>query len=427
MELRLDHLLNDLRHRAAEILAAIDTDPLLLKRESGGLVLANASQLLYTPQEQHQLYAKGIVYRRDPYRLVSLPLIKIYNLGERDVTVRELAEMGKHPEVRIRFLRKIDGSLIQVFRADGRVWFSTRGMLEGARWRLEEVDEERRPDFDYLATARRMAEERYPRLLSDPELLEGRTLLFELIHPQDRKVTNYGERADLILLAAFDQRRLAYASYPEVANLGEAHGLTVVDALALPGASLAEQIDHLLQTLAGTDEEGSVVNFERGDEVIYRVKVKSPDYLHLMRLMTTCTYDRTVEFLDANPHMRSWADLEGFLQEQGRDRVPEEVLGFYRQHYETFQAYLADLEQLQEWAGRVCAQIDAEIGGPAGKDAGAYRKAFAARATARPLSKLLFAHLDGRLDDARLRKSIRSPEEAREALALIGGTTGLRE
>src|SRR5947208_1668844 len=83
MNLRLDHLLEELRTRGAEILRAIDADPLLLKRQSGPLVLANAGPLLFTPQHPHQLYAKGIVYRRDPFEVVSLPLVKIYNLGER--------------------------------------------------------------------------------------------------------------------------------------------------------------------------------------------------------------------------------------------------------------------------------------------------------------------------------------------------------
>ncbi|MGH7225662.1 MAG: hypothetical protein ACRELF_20790, partial [Gemmataceae bacterium] len=61
MELRLDRLLAKLRDNPADILEAIDHDPLLLKRESGPLVLANASQALYTPQQEHQLFAKGIV------------------------------------------------------------------------------------------------------------------------------------------------------------------------------------------------------------------------------------------------------------------------------------------------------------------------------------------------------------------------------
>jgi hypothetical protein len=420
MELRLDHLLADLRQRPTEILAAIDADPQLLKRSSGDLVLANASQTLYTPQQQHQLYAKGIVYRRDPYRLVSLPLIKIYNVGERDVTVAQLTSLAQESDVRLRFLRKVDGSLVQVFRADGRVWFTTRGMIEGARWRFDEQDEDRLPEFDFLASARQMACERYPGLLDDPEVLQDRTLLFELIHPQARKVTNYGDRADLILLGCFDQLRISYASYDEVCRLGAAYGLTVVNALSPAGPTLAEQIDALLAALAGTDEEGSVVCFERHGEVIYRVKVKSPEYLQLMRLMAFCTYERTVELIDANPEVRTWDELKTVLQEQGSDRVPEEVLVFYRQHWDRFVAYQADLERLRAWAEAQCLRIDAEIGGREGRSPGEYRKAFAARAVGSPCSGLLFAALDGRLDAARMRKAVRSEAEAREALVAVG-------
>jgi hypothetical protein len=417
MELRLDRLLAELRQSPAEILGAIDADPLLIKRESAGLVLANASQTLYTPQHQHQLYAKGIVYRRNPYRLVSLPLIKIYNVGERDVTVADLAELGRASDVHIRFLRKVDGSLIQVFRADGRVWFTTRGMIEGARWRFDPEDEDPVADFDYLAEARALAVARYPRLLDDPAGLEGRTLLFEFIHPRARHVTNYGEQAHLIFLAAFDHGRVAYLPYPAVVDLGRRYDLNVVDALSPGGEGLAEQIEDLLASLAGTDQEGSVVQFERHGEVIYRVKVKSPDYLRLMQLMTACTYERTVEMVETNPHLADWPDLERHLKELGREQVPEEVLGVYRAHYERYRAYLGDLDRLGSWARQMSAAIEADLGGRAGYDTGSFRKAYAARVVGRPLSALLFAALDGRLDRDRLRRLIRTPEEAAEALA----------
>src|SRR5437763_12100475 len=65
MNLRLDHLLEELRTRGAEILRAIAADPLLLKRQSGPFILANAGPMLFTPQHPHQLFAKGVVYRRE--------------------------------------------------------------------------------------------------------------------------------------------------------------------------------------------------------------------------------------------------------------------------------------------------------------------------------------------------------------------------
>jgi hypothetical protein len=418
MELRIDRLLPILRERTAEILEAIDRDPLLLKRQSGALVLANASQALYTPQHEHQLFAKGIVYRRDPYRLVSLPLIKVYNLGERDVTVEDLAGLAAEPGVRLRFLRKIDGSLIQVFRHAGRVCLSTRGMIEGAAARGGgEPGED--ADFDYLGAARRLAAQRYPRLLEDDGPAAERTLLFELIHPQARKVTNYGDRADLVLLGCFDPQRFAYWAYPEVAALAAASGLTVVDALSPSGNTVAEQIDSLLAALVGSDEEGSVLNFERGGEVVYRVKVKSPDYLQLMRMLAECTYEKTVALLEEHPELAAWEDFEVFLKAQGRDRVPEEVLGWYRQHRDRYLAYLEACERLRRWAVQACAELESQLGGRAGKDPAAFRKAFAALAVRRPCAPLLFSALDGRLDLARVRRLVRTPEEAAETLRLV--------
>lgn len=420
MELRLDRLLHKLRENPTAILEAIDRDPLLLKRESGPLVLANASQALYTPQQEHQLFAKGIVYRRHPHRLVSLQLVKIYNLGERDVTVADLAALTEEPNVRLSFLRKIDGSLIQVFHHDGRLWFTTRGMIEGARPRAGRDNGEDSSDFDYIGTARRLAAERYPRLLDAATWLEGRTLIFELIHPQAKKVTNYGEHADLILLGCIDTHRLSYAPYPEVAGLAQRYGLSVVDALSPPGATLSEQIANLLAALAGTDQEGSVLQFENAHEVVYRVKVKSPDYLRLMRAMAECTYESLVALMDENPHLVSWENVVAFLKLRGREAVPEEVLSFYRQHYERFAAYLADCERLRRWAMHMHDQIDQQLGGRHGKDAASYRKSYAALATPSPCANLLFAALDGRLDRNRLRRLIRDAEVARQALRDLG-------
>jgi hypothetical protein len=417
VQLHLDHLLTDLRDRCEEILAAIDADELLVKRQSGDLILANASKALFTPQRQHQLYAKGIVYRRDPYRLVSLPLIKIYNLGERSVSIDDLAALNVRG-VRVRFLRKLDGCLVQAFRADGRTWFTTRGMIEGAPVPRGQAGDDvtSNSEFDYLNTVRRLAARVYPALLEEPAVLEGRTLIFELIHPEARIITNYGAREDLVLLAAFDHRRHRYAPHEEVRTLGEAYRLATVDALSPPGATLAEQVESLLASLAGTDQEGSVLSFERGDEVVYRVKVKSADYLRLTRQMALCTYDRTVALLTANPHLQTWGDLEAFLKAAGKDEMPEELLPYYREHYERYAAYVEACEQLRTWAEGVARRLEAEVGGRSALEPRLFRKAFAARATGYPHSGLIFAALDGRLDRGRVCEYATTLQEARRAL-----------
>jgi hypothetical protein len=342
------------------------------------------------------------------------------------VTTADLAALAAEERLRLQFLRKIDGSLVQVFRHEGRVWFTTRGSIEGASLRKGQDNGEDNLAFDYLAVARRLAAERYPRLLDRPDRLDGRTFVFELIHPEARKVTNYGDRADLILLACFDAQRMAYAPYAETASLAAQLGLQIVDALSPTGETLSEQIDGLLAALAGTDEEGSVLQFERPDEVIYRVKVKSPDYLRRLRALAECTYERLVAIMDGNPHLATWPDVEAFLKAQGCEAVPEEVLTFYRPHYERFTAYLADCDRLREWATQMHNCLERQLGGRS-EDTAGYRKAFAALATRQLYPVLLFAALDGRLDRRRIRQIVRDPEEAQQAVLAIGDTAATRE
>lgn len=403
---------------------AIDADPLLLKRQSGELVLANAGPMLFTPQQPHQLYAKGIVYRRAPFELVSLPLVKIYNLGEKDVSVADLAGIAAGSgNARLRFLRKLDGTLLQRFQRDGRVYFTTRGMIEGGpcAGAQDEDAPERLKQFDFLGTARRLARARYSALVEARPEFENLTLVFEFIHPETRVITNYGAREDLVLLACFDRADFRYRTYVEVKHLAGAHGFAHVDEFSPPGQTLGEQIEGLLASIAGTDQEGTVITIEHDHRVVYRVKVKAPDYLRVLKLVVTCTYPRVVEMIDSHPEWNGWADMEAHLRSLGRERVPEEVLDFYREHYDAFAAYRADCERLRAWAADVAVRVRAEAEAEAGTDNDRLlRKCFAARAVKLPHKGLVFAAFDGRLDIAAVRQFARTPEEARAAVETVG-------
>jgi hypothetical protein len=405
MELRVDKLLALLREQVDQILASIDADPLLIKRELDGLVLANAGKELFTPQSVHQLFAKGIVYQRNPYRLVSLPLLKIYNLGERNVTASDIERLRAEGS-RLAFLRKYDGSMVQRFQVEGRVYFSTRGVLEGIDLGFTEGN-----NFDYVAAARQIAAEQYPLLTLPAPELEGLTLILELIHPEGRVITDYGDRRDLILLAIFDHHRHAYWPYERLQSFAGQHGFTLTDALNPTGTSLVEQIDALHASLAGSDQEGSVVVIESAEEVIYRVKLKSPDYLRLLKLMVNCTYWATQDMLDQYTQFPSWLDFEVDLQKLGTESVPEEVMAVYREHYQKALAYRRDCERLQAWA---LERIPALRGDE--QDVRVARKAFAQRALQECHPALLFSAYDGRLSVLKVREYVSTPEEASEAI-----------
>lgn len=423
MNLRLDHLLDDLRANGTEILKAIDADPLLTKRQSGRLVLANAGGALFTPQAPHQLFAKGIVYEREPFRLVSLPLVKIYNLGEKDVSAADLAGLVSEPgHARLHFLHKLDGTLIQRFQHEGRVYFTTRGMIEGGPCygSFDEDAPARAANFDFLGAARGLARQKYPALCEARPEFENVTLVFEFIHPETRVITDYGAREDLVLHACFDRADVRYRPYAELKALAHAHGLAHVEEFTPAGDGLGAQIESLLASIAGTDQEGTVITIEHGHRVVYRVKVKGPDYLRVLKLVVTCTYDRTVEMLDQHPEWDGWADMEAHLRALGREQVPEEVLEFYREHYGTHAAYLADCARLRDWGLRVGADVRRAAEAEAGTgNERLLRKCFAARAVKLPLRPLLFAAFDGRLDVKAVRDVARTPAAAREAVAAL--------
>jgi hypothetical protein len=121
--------------------------------------------------------------------------------------------------------------------------------------------------------------------------------------------------------------------------------------------------------------------------------------------------------MDDNPHLRTWQEVEEHLRARGREAMPEEVLDYYRPHYERFAAYLDDCERLLQWAMQQHDELKRQLGGRDSEDPIAFRKRFATLATRYRLSMLLFAALDGRLDRERIRRLLRDPNQARQALS----------
>ena len=82
---------------------------------------------------------------------------------------------------------------------------------------------------------------------------------------------------------------------------------------------------------------------------------------------------------------------------------------FYQEHWARHEAYLATLPRIAAWAEAQRDDIEAKVGK-------GDRKAFAGEATRRKHPALIFAALDNRVDRARLRRMVPTPDEA-QALA----------
>ncbi|AZI65111.1 hypothetical protein EHW12_12135 [Rhodococcus sp. NJ-530] len=160
---------------------------------------------------------------------------------------------------------KVDGSLIQVANdPEYGLVVTSKGSFasDQAMWAREIIDEQYPPSVGYF----------------EP----GFTYIFELIHPDNRIVIDYGDRRELILLAVVEndtgKERDIYSkrflSFDRVAKLDPS---TVDNVEALNDKGLSE---------------GVVVNFGG-----YRVKIKTAEYLRLHRIVTDFTPKRVWEAL----------------------------------------------------------------------------------------------------------------------------------
>jgi len=188
---------------------------------------------------------------------------------------------------------KIDGSLGILYYLDGEPCIATRGNF---------VSEQ---GIEGTAMIREHELER----------LEGVTPLFEIVYPQNRIVVDYGERRDLVLLAAICNETGQDKPLPRYSG---------------PVVPRYDQLD--IDSLAAREEpnrEGFVVAFQSG----LRVKVKFAEYLRLHKIVTEVNARMIWE------SMRDGDDIDGLLVD-----LPDEIHRWISQTRASIQAAFDDVQ-----------------------------------------------------------------------------------
>lgn len=207
---------------------------------------------------------RGLVADDETGAVVALPLPKFFNVGEH-ASGRPYAPAL--PDETFEVYDKVDGSLAVVFHYAGHWRAASKGSFISAQagWAQRRLDSR-----DTTA------------------LVPGTTYLAEILYPQNRIVVDYGDRRDLVLLAAFgpDGTEVPLA---EAAGHWEGVGSVVKVWPAMPlGELLALAESNTLPgggSAAGTDAEGFVLRFASG----VRAKAKLSEYVRLHRLLTGVT------------------------------------------------------------------------------------------------------------------------------------------
>ncbi|MFJ7586573.1 RNA ligase [Streptomyces sp. NPDC097617] len=207
---------------------------------------------------------RGLVADDTTGAIVALPLPKFFNVGEHESGQPYAPALPDEP---FEVYDKVDGSLAVVFHYAGRWRVASKGSFISAQatWAQRRLD-----GRDTAA------------------LRPGTTYLAEILYPQNRIVVDYGERRDLVLLAAFGQDGTE-VPLAEAAPHWEGIGSVVTVWPAMP-------IDELIAltesntlpggaTATGTQAEGFVLRFASG----VRAKAKLSEYVRLHRVLTKVT------------------------------------------------------------------------------------------------------------------------------------------
>ena len=200
--------------------------------------------LNYTPKAQYEglwnattTACRGLVL--DGYgRVRARCFRKFFNYEEVRGEVESRSGMG------FKTYEKVDGSLGILYWADGRPAIATRGSFSS----------------DQALRGTMILRQRYGSADLDPRL----TYLFEIVYPENRICVDYGDKEDLVLLAAFDTESGKEVDPPSAP-------FPVARAFDL-GSDFEG-----IKSLNLKNREGFVVRFDDG----YRFKVKFEDYVAL--------------------------------------------------------------------------------------------------------------------------------------------------
>lgn len=219
------------------------------------------------------LNARGIVFDDDGV-LVQRCIPKFFNHDEPDgIKVEKLMLREQLPIVQ----EKLDGSLIKITKDQKHgLVITSKASFESDQARMaKEIVEENNYDFQ-----------------------EGWTYHFELIHPDNQIVLNYGDERKLVLLAIIDNKTGKDIDIYSYELMFEKPRLYEIGVLPNVNALNKNEL-----------HEGVVVNYGS-----YRLKYKTDEYIRLHRIVTEFTTKRVWEALSSGQRIDRMNIPEEFIK-----------------------------------------------------------------------------------------------------------------
>ncbi|MFG2330750.1 T4 RnlA family RNA ligase [Streptomyces sp. NPDC048604] len=335
---------------------------------------------------------RGLVADDETGRIVAHCLPKFFNVGEHTTGQPYAPALPVEP---FEVYDKVDGSLAVVFHyAD--------------RWRIASKG-------SFISTQATWAQ-RWLDAKDTSALVPGVTYLAEILYPQNRIVVDYGDRRDLVLLAAFraDGTEVPLA---EAAPRWEGIGSVVT---VWPAMSL-DELTKLTETntlpgggaATGTDAEGFVLRFASG----VRAKAKIAEYVRLHKVLTGVT-ERDIW---RSHGVERFAGTAAKRLAQGLGLSVAELGGLHAQGGRPLEALLQQVpDEFDAWVRGVVARLEDEAAAyeraideayasvaHLAADRGAFARAVKSLPVGSGIRSALFLRLDGKSTDLMVWKQVR--------------------
>lgn len=224
--------------------------------------------------------ARGLITTDDGW-VVARPFQKFFSPGQNPE-----ADPINWPDGPMRITEKLDGSLGIMYFWDDQVHMATRGSFDSpqALWATEWIRQ-----YDIAK-----AEREFPNV-------RGKTILWEIVYPENRIVVDYGKRSECVMLDAIGQ--FSGSSYSSIIDiLHNRLGIPRATIIAeVPSGASNEWTYERVKNMVSDDAEGYVLHWPMSG---LRVKVKGDEYLRRAKLLARCSTTSIWKMLqDGDPQL----------------------------------------------------------------------------------------------------------------------------
>ena len=231
--------------------------------QKGNLLLLKYSKNIWnTGWHNLAKQCRGKVVNWKDRTIVSYPFNKFYNLNEVEETKLERVNSLLVNANEVMVTDKKDGSAIILTNHNGEKIMNTNGSFENIQ----------------VVLATELFEKKYSKFFNN--MPEGYTFVFELVHPENKIVLNYGDIEKLYLLAIRDLKTLKLLTYKELKDFADKWQLDITESFDF------NTLDELIKT-AETEckeiKEGWVIRLiTETEDFIF--KLKYAEYFKLARI-----------------------------------------------------------------------------------------------------------------------------------------------